>query len=197
MKKFIAIILMCMPIIASAQNSWENKSTGANPQQKYLVGAVPVVNGMVTFSDEIKYPNKSKAEIYKTALNYFTKFIKGEEQLEQSRISMNDEEKGIIVVRIEEWLIFKKKAWNLDETKFFYQIICNCSDGKMDVTLSRINYLYDEEREPFAYKAEEWINDEYGLTKKKDKLARVSGKFRMKTIDRKDYIFGQLENLFK
>jgi colicin import membrane protein len=61
--------------------------------------------------------------------------------------------------------------------------------------MTRINYLYEEERTPETYKAEEWITDEYGLTKKKNKLARVSGKFRRKTIDRKDYIFKRFETL--
>ena len=46
-----------------------------------------------------------------------------------------------------------------------------------------------------TYKAEEWITDEYGLKKSKEKLSRVSGKFRKKTIDRKDYIFSRFEKL--
>ena len=54
-----------------------------------------------------------------------------------------------------------------------------------------IVYLYDEERDPQTYYAEEWITDRYGLNKKQDKLARVSGKFRRKTIDRKDYLFNK------
>ena len=44
-------------------------------------------------------------------------------------------------------------------------------------------------RDPQTYYANEWITDRYGLNKKKTKLARVSGKFRRKTIDRKDYLF--------
>ena len=63
--------------------------------------------------------------------------------------------------------------------------------------MRRIYYLYDEERNPQTYNAEEWITDEYGLKKNKDKLSRVSGKFRRKTIDRKDYLFNKMANLFK
>ena len=66
-------------------------------------------------------------------------------------------------------------------------------DGEATVSMTRIVYLYDEERDPQTYYAEEWITDRYGLNKKMTKLARVSGKFRRKTIDRKDYLF----NLFK
>ena len=59
--------------------------------------------------------------------------------------------------------------------------------------MTRIVYIYDEERNPTTYKAEEWINDKYGLNKKQTKLSRVSGKFRSKTIDRKDYLFEKLQ----
>jgi len=46
-----------------------------------------------------------------------------------------------------------------------------------------------------TYYAEEWITDRYGLNKKQTKLARVSGKFRKKTIDRKDYLFNKFNDL--
>ena len=42
-------------------------------------------------------------------------------------------------------------------------------------------------------KAEEWITDKYALNKKGTKLSRISGKFRRKTIDRKDNIFQRIE----
>jgi colicin import membrane protein len=61
--------------------------------------------------------------------------------------------------------------------------------------MTRIYYLYDEERDAQNFKAEEWITDRYGLNKKQTKLARVSGKFRRKTIDRKDYLFKKFEVL--
>ena len=40
--------------------------------------------------------------------------------------------------------------------------------------------------------AEEWITDEWALNKKGNKLSKYSGKFRCKTIDRKDNIFGRV-----
>ena len=70
--------------------------------------------------------------------------------------------------------------------------MADCRDGEVDLKMMRIVYLYDEERTPTTYKAEEWITDKYGLTKKQNKLARVSGKFRRKTIDRKDYLFEKM-----
>ena len=38
---------------------------------------------------------------------------------------------------------------------------------------------------------------QYGLNKKQTKTSRVSGKFRIKTIDRKDYLFNRLKNLLE
>ena len=43
-----------------------------------------------------------------------------------------------------------------------------------------------------SVKADEWITDKYALNKKKTKLLKGSGKFRRKTIDRKDNIFGKI-----
>ena len=61
--------------------------------------------------------------------------------------------------------------------------------------MTRIYYLYEEERNPQTYKAEEWIDDKNALNKKQDKLLRVSAKFRRKTIDRKDYLFRKFDEL--
>ena len=58
-------------------------------------------------------------------------------------------------------------------------------------------HLYEEERDPQMLKAEEWITDDEGLTKNKKKLSRVAGKFRRKTIDRKDYLFNKFAELLK
>ena len=94
-----------------------------------------------------------------------------------------------IVGNYQEWLVFKNKPLNLDRTRLFYHLFVDCRDGEATVKMTRIVYLYDEERDPQTYYANEWITDRYGLNKKKTKLARVSGKFRRKTIDRKDYLF--------
>ena len=119
-------------------------------------------------------------------------------QFEQSRITLSDDQNyKQIVASYQEWLVFKNKPLNLDRTRFFYTIIADIKDGEANVQLTRIHYLYDEERDPFTYQAEEWITDRYGLNKKQTKLSRVSGKFRRKTIDRKDYIFNRFTQLLQ
>jgi colicin import membrane protein len=50
-----------------------------------------------------------------------------------------------------------------------------------------------KDTEGLKVKAEEWITDQYALNKKGTKLSRISGKFRRKTIDRKDNIFERID----
>lgn len=189
-------------MLASAQdNTWERieqeetEEMKANPDLKYLEGAVPVVDGRVEFSTEIQAPGKSKAEVYHIILKYLTKMTTEANQTEFSRVVIADSIKGEICGTYQEWLVFKSSALSLDRTRFFYNLVAECSDGKAKVRMIRIHYLYEEERDPQQYKAEEWITDEYALRKDKQHLARISGKFRRKTIDRKDFIFNKLNSL--
>ena len=85
----------------------------------------------------------------------------------------------------------------LDQTRLYYVIEVNCKDGEAEVSFSRIHYLYDEYRDPQKLKAEEWITDDVAVNKKKTKLYPFMGKFRRKTIDRKDFIFNKFESLLK
>ena len=199
MKSFVLALLMLLPVAVTAQdNVWEKKEqapVATNPDAKYLAGAVPEVNGYVMFSTTIKVPGKDAKQIYERMLDLMTQLTKTSEQLEQSRVALADSVKRQVVGAYQEWLVFKNKPLNLDRTRLFYQLVADCRDGEVDLKMMRIVYLYDEERTPTTYKAEEWITDKYGLTKKKDKLARVSGKFRRKTIDRKDFLFEKIEEL--
>lgn len=79
-----------MPLIASAQNTWEiqrdDNNTVINPDQKYLAGAVPIVDGKVIFGTIIDAPGKTAEQIYDTILKYMINMTKEDNQLEQSRI---------------------------------------------------------------------------------------------------------------
>lgn len=199
MKRFVIALMMFIPIITFAQgNSWEQTETKVKPNQdaKYLAGAVPEVDGKVVFSKTIKAPGKTKEQIYRIILGEFNRMTKESNQFEQSRIVLADSiGYSQVIGSYQEWLVFKNKPLVLDRTRLFYHLIADISDGQATIQMTRIYYLYDEERIATTYKAEEWINDRYGLNKKKTKTSRVSGKFRRKTIDRKDYIFNRLENL--
>jgi len=197
MKKILISLMLALPMLAAAQdNTWEQVKTN-NQDQKYLVGAVPEVDGHVVFSTTINAPGKSAAQIYELLHNDLLTMTKEPNQIEQSRLTMEDADNHKVVASFQEWLVFKNKPLNLDRTRFLYQIMCDCKDGQAEVKLNRIVYIYDEERDMTTYKAEEWINDKYGLNKKQTKLARVSGKFRRKTIDRVDYIFNRFTQLLQ
>lgn len=205
MKKLIVTILALMPLTMWAQdNTWELpeqeqeevKAEKENPDQKYLLGAVPVVDGKVVFSKTIEAPGKSASQIYGILKQYMEKMTTESNQI-HSQLIVADDSKHELGGSYEEWLVFKKTLLQLDQTRFLYVLEANCSDGKADVTLSRIRYLYDENRTPQHLKAEEWITDKEAVNKKGTKLLPISGKFRRKTIDRKDFLFNKFETLLK
>ncbi|MBQ8655913.1 MAG: DUF4468 domain-containing protein [Prevotella sp.] len=205
MKRVIALALISLPLAAMAQNDWEvpdevvtapaETVVEVNPDQKYLAGAVTEENGKVVFRKVISAPGKSADEIYTKLLDYTTRMTKGKNQFETSRILLDNPQTHDIAAFFEEWLVFKSHALMLDRTRLKFTLIIRCTDGQADVCMQRISYLYDEERKPQNYTAEEWITDEESLNKKQDKLLPLSGKFRRKTIDRKDFIFEKFEEV--
>jgi len=197
MKKLLIAMMLTMPLAIAAQdNTWEQVQVNSQ-DQKYLAGAVPEVDGHVVFTKTINAPGKSAKQIYELLRKDLQVMTKEPNQIEQSRLTLEDADNNRVVASFQEWLVFKNKPLNLDRTRFLYQIIADCKDEQADIKLNRIVYIYDEERDMTTYKAEEWITDQYGLNKKKTKLARVSGKFRRKTIDRVDYIFNRFTQLLQ
>lgn len=199
MKALLALSFALLPMMhIEAQNTWEEveqTQSAVNPDAKYLAGAVPVVDGKVVFSTVIAAPKHTASEIYDILHKEMLRMTKEKNQFDQSQMIRESKESGELGAYYQEWLVFKNKPLVLDRTRLMFNLMVKCTDGKAEVTMTRIYYLYDEERHPMTYKAEEWITDEYGLKKSKEKLSRVSGKFRKKTIDRKDYIFSRFEKL--
>lgn len=205
MKKFIIAMMVALPMAATAQNTWEmpeeeemaEKTVKVNPDAKYLAGAVPTVDGKVVFSTTVNAPGKSANEIYSILKKYMLRMTKEKNQFETSSLSIQDSVNHMLAGVYQEWLVFKSSGLSLDRTRFKYTLIAQCEDGKVDITISRISYLYEEERNPQKYTAEEWITDENALRKSKQKLLPISGKFRRKTVDRKDYLFNKMQSLLK
>jgi colicin import membrane protein len=206
MKKLFFTMLALVPLTLWAQdNSWEINEDEEVKQEvkaktkvdpKYLKGAVPEVNGQVVFSKHINVPGKTASQIYDIMLQYMQRLTKTSNQIE-SQISTSDAQKHEIVGIYQEWLVFKNTALSLDRTRFFYALRAQCSDGAVDIEMMRIRYLYEEERTPQRMTAEEWITDKESVNKKNTKLLPMSGKFRRKTIDRKDFLFNKFESLLK
>lgn len=208
MKKSVwMMLLVSIPMTSIAQNTWEKKEVKKeepvkvvvakpNPDQKYLQGAVPVVNGKVVFSKTFEAPGKSAFEIYNIIGQFFQDVTREPNQI-NSQIVKADTTDYELGASYEEWLVFKNNAISLDRTRLSYVLKAICQNGKVMVEMSHIKYLYEEERNPQRYKAEEWIVDKEAVNKKNTKLLPLSGKFRRKTIDRKDYLFNKIEDLLK
>ena len=215
-KTIIAIMLLC-PTLSFAQNTWEvptqktevrdttkrkalfeTKKKVEDP--KYLSGAVPVVDGKVTFTLDMDVKGKTAQEIYDILYGVLDNMTKEENQFKESKIAIVNKGEHTIAARYKEWLVFRNSALSLDRTVFNYTIIAQATDGHVNVKLFRISYQYELERginDGIEVVAEEWITDEQGLNKKKDTLAKYSGKFRRKTIDRKDNIFETITNALR
>ena len=194
-------LLTLMPLMATAQdNTWERVEQApvekANPDAKYLEpNAVPEIDGKVCWQTVIEAPGKSAQEIYDILKQQLIKMTQEPNQIKNSTLAVHDSINYELGAVFHEWLVFKSAALSLDRTQFNFQLLITCTDGKADVRMTRITYDYDIERKPAHYTAEEWITDKYCVNKKHTKLYPVSGKFRRKTIDRKDYIFNKLNAL--
>ena len=183
MNKFTILFLtlfLALPMAMKADSAKEKKD-----DTRYLVGAVPEVDGKVVFSKEFQIPGMSQAQIYDTMTKWMDERLKENKNID-SRIVFSDEAKGTIAGVGEEWIVFSSSALSLDRTLVNYQITVTCKPGNCLVELEKIRFTY---RETEKYKAEEWITDKYALNKAKTKLVRGLAKWRRKTVDFADDMF--------
>lgn len=182
-KKIILALLLCLPSAVSAQKG--------DDMSKYLVGAVPTENGYVAFKQDFKVDGVSKAETFLALMDYARKqLVEGPDHLEKARITEADTLNGLLVVSMEEYLYFKRKAWTMDRVRFNYQLIFQAKDGGFSVEMRRLTYQYDDVPGTELRRAEDWIVDAVALTEDGKALKRTAGKHRRCIIDRKDAIFG-------
>ncbi|MBR6286218.1 MAG: DUF4468 domain-containing protein [Bacteroidaceae bacterium] len=201
MKKLLAIILLSSPLILNAQESLSSLS-GSDRNAKiektidarYLEGAVPVVDGRVKFATTCTSAYADDVT-YAKAIEWAKSLAK---ECITSNITYTDEANHTFVLRNEQYLVFSNRTLALDRTRIYYQITVKINRGKCDVDMSRIKYWYDEQRDGgIHYTAEEGITDENALTKKKNGLLKVCGKFRTRTIDLKDTLFDLFSKAIK
>ncbi len=165
---------------------------------KYLEGAITFdEQGKIVFDTEIEAPGKSAAQLYDLVFDYMSGLTHDKES-KASRMALVNKDEHIIVNTMDEWLVFSNSFISLDRTEYKYNLIAKITDGKVSLSINHINYIYEEGRQTgFKLPAEEVIIDKVALTKKKNDLARIFGKFRKKTIDRKDQIFNEIAALVK
>lgn len=165
---------------------------------KYLEGAITFdEQGKIVFDTEIEAPGKSAAQLYDLVFDYMSGLTQDKES-KASRMALVNKDEHIIANAMDEWLVFSNSFIALDRTECKYNLIAKITDGKVSLSINHINYTYEEGRQTgFKLPAEEVIIDKVALTKKKNDLARIFGKFRKKTIDRKDQIFNEIAALVK
>ena len=165
---------------------------------KYLEGAITFdEQGKIVFDTEIEAPGKSAAQLYDLVFDYMSGLTQDKES-KASRMALVNKDEHIIANTMDEWLVFSNSFISLDRTECKYNLIAKITDGKVSLSINHINYIYEEGRQTgFKLPAEEVIIDKVALTKKKNDLARIFGKFRKKTIDRKDQIFNKIAALVK
>ena len=167
---------------------------------KYLVGAVPEVNGMVTFTKSFRVNNHSTADIHKVMQQFVGNLVENSISAPGNYARIMDDKDNCITARVCEWLVFNKKPLNLDRARFRYQIEAKTEGDRVNITVTNITYYYNEDMETnngFIIKAEEWITDREALNKKQTKLYPKSGKFRRKTVDRANGIFSAAMDAFE
>ena len=189
-KSILFAALLCLPLCLMAGK----KDYMKDP--KYLLGAVPEVNGIVTFQKSFSVTDKSEQQIYDILHAYISNSLISnalhDKQQPYTRIISEEKANGSIVARIEEYMTFSHVFLNLDRTRFRYLLSADIRGQKVNLTITQISYYYNEDmdgKNGITYKAEEWITDKLAVNKKGTKLYPRSGKFRRMTVDRVEEIF--------
>lgn len=189
MKKFI--LFMFSFLMTGVAFSKDNLSAS----EKYGPGAVPEENGKVTFKASYPIQNGMNLdECYEKMLSW----AKGRFALPyalNSNIVTENPEAHRFVFNVEQTLVFKKSAFESDESKIVYNFALNLNNGMCNVTITDIKYRYEEDRYGGGqtFTAEDWITDKEAYNAKKTKFLKKTGKFRIKTIDMKDILFQRVQ----
>ena len=191
MKKFLLLFLLFLPLNTQAKEKRDDSP--------YMKGAVPEINGIVTFSKAFKVPGKSKQQIYSVLKPWITNLVDSsiEAPGQYARTTMDTQD--TIVAKVCEWQIYKQKVLNLDRSRFRYTLAVIIEDGRVQLKQTNLSYYYGEDMEGNKgqiYRAEEWITDSRSLNKAQTKLLPQSGKFRRKTVDRAKELFEQAMDAF-
>lgn len=191
MKKNLFITaFLCLPLMLMAGKKTDDA--------KYLAGAVPEQEGIVTFQKSFSVDDKDTQTIYDILLKHVQDSLIGKALKDKEPVytrllaSEREGDTGTIVARVDEYMVFQNTFLSLDRTRFRYLISAEVTGKKVKLTITQITYYYNEDmngQNGVNYKAEEWITDKLAINKAGTKLYPRSGKFRRKTVDRTQAIF--------
>ena len=191
MKKILLLIAFTLICGVASAQLFKKRSTVVEP--KYQAGAVPVVNGKVTFEETITAEGLSATEI-EERVNAWIK----SRYVEPTVISVKkyeSEQPGCTIIKGEEYIVFRNSLFVLNRARIYYYLTITAKDGACTFNMSRITYWHDDESEKggIHMKAENWITDDMAFDKK-GRLKNYESKFRCKTIDLKDQLVEEIKN---
>lgn len=209
MKKILlAVFAIALPFMMHAQSEGllAKKQIQTKQDISYYTrkGAVPEIDGKVSFKDVIAAAGKSKEDIFRalsqwSSLRYEPNTVRGAytdnnffKNIEFSRVTSADKTSGKIVCQGAEELIFSIKTLAKNYTQAFYTLNLIASDGKVEFELRNLSFNVDQGESQFVrVEAEDWITDKECLNKKGE-LRKIPGKFRVKTIDLVDELKSEI-----
>lgn len=190
MKKIFLLAIMVMTAMVSPAQLFKKAEKNVEPQ--YAQGTIPVINGKVTFEERIPAEELTATQIHDVAQAWIKeRFV---EPTVLSKKEFQSENPNSIVIKGEEYIVFKNKFLVLERARIYYYLTLTANDGSCTFNMSRITYWYDEEEDKggLKMKAEEWITDDNAFNKKGE-LKQFEGKFRRKTIDLKEILINDLK----
>lgn len=199
-------MVLALPLMADAQSKglFAKKPIKMNKDMSaYMAGAVPEVDGKVVFSQNMAFAGKSKEQVFANlaqwaSLRYMPDTEHGVwndkdyyKNLKNAKVVVADESAGMIACQADEEQVFSNKTLAKDFCRMNYELELKIEDSQVVATIKTISYVYRLTEIPERIVAEDWITDKEAINKKGN-LLRMSGKFRVKTIDLKDQLFAEI-----
>lgn len=192
MKKILFILALCLPMLAQAKSKQDDTP--------YLKGAVPEVNGVVTFQKSYQVPGKSKQEIYKVLKPWLQSLVDNSIEAPGNYARLTMDTPDTLVAKVCEWQVYKDKFLVLDRSRYRYTLSVCIEDGRVSISQYGLAWYYEEDQQGehgHMIRAEEWITDAMAVNKAGTKLYPKSGKFRRKTVDRAKELFESSMDAFE
>lgn len=174
-------------------DSWDDSYDFDKNSPVYLsADAVPLVNGEVEWVCNLPNTGKTDAQLKKGVDEFFKKLKSQKAVTTVTALPSTDGSQSYAVVEL---LTFTANFISLDQTQFSYVLEAKEQNGNASLTMSNLRYNYKQNNKMERYSAEEWIVDKYAVNKKHTRLLPITGKFRRKTIDRKNELFQQFKDI--
>lgn len=189
MRKLFLLLFMAVSGFAYAQ-------LNSGDMGRYLAkDAVPVVDGHVVFTNNVAIlDGNTQEKIGEMARKWLDTYLAGFDVAKNRVISSAP---GEIVAMGDRELVFTDNAIAYDAAQMSYVLTIRYTASESSVEISRVKYVYNDGTGTRRITAEEYIVDEFAVNKKGTKLTPITGKFRKKTLDFVDEVFGSFNETFK